>query len=154
MIPKNLKYGSKVESALARSYRTNIAPQNGTGPYSLGDTIIVNIPTRANLVLNSADSYLKFSVTVTSTGADTYARWDSAGAHGLIQRCRIFCGSNLLQDIDNYGLLAKMLYDIQVPQDAVIGKHSITTGTRYDYVTTSVDGTATACKMETPGKAY
>lgn len=151
MIPKNLKYGSKVESALARSTRVNIAPQNGTGPYNLGDNVIINIPTRQNLVLNSADSYLKFSVSVTSQGDDSYARWDSCGAHGIIQRCRIFHGSNLLQDIDNYGLLAKMLYDIQVPQDGIIGKHSIMTGTRNDYVTTSVDGTATACTMRNSG---
>ena len=30
MLPKKLSYGSKVESAYARSYRPNIAPQNGT----------------------------------------------------------------------------------------------------------------------------
>jgi hypothetical protein len=39
MLPKNLKYGSKVESAVAQSSRVNIAAQNGTGPYGLGDTI-------------------------------------------------------------------------------------------------------------------
>ena len=50
MLPKTLKYGSKIESAYARSMRSNIQPQNGTGPYNLGDTIIINIPTRNNLV--------------------------------------------------------------------------------------------------------
>ena len=69
MLPKNLKYGNKVESAPSRSYRTNIAPQNGTGPYGLGDTIIFNIPTRSNLVLAPAESYLKFNVNVTSSNA-------------------------------------------------------------------------------------
>ena len=66
MLPKNLKYGSKVESAVARSSRVNIAPQNGTGNYGLGDTIILNIPTRNNLVLVPSESYLKFNVAVTS----------------------------------------------------------------------------------------
>ena len=42
MLPKNLKYGSKVESAMARSQRLNVAPQNGTGNYFAGDTIIFN----------------------------------------------------------------------------------------------------------------
>ena len=28
MLPNNLAYGSKVESSAARSYRTNIQPQN------------------------------------------------------------------------------------------------------------------------------
>ena len=30
MIPKQLVYQNKVESAAARSYKSNIAPQNGT----------------------------------------------------------------------------------------------------------------------------
>ena len=50
MLPKNLFYASKVESAYARSYGTNIAPQNST-QYGLGGNIILNIPTRNNLVL-------------------------------------------------------------------------------------------------------
>ena len=113
MLPKTLKYGSKVESAMARSSRVNIAPQNGTGNYVLGDTIILNIPTRNNLVLAPTESYLKFNVTVTSSAANNAFRWDSCSAHGLLQRVRIFHGSNLIQDIDNYGLLAKMLFDLQ-----------------------------------------
>jgi hypothetical protein len=75
MLPKNLNYGSKVESASARSYRTNIQPQNGTGPYNAGDTIIINIPTRNNLVYVPCESYLKFKLTVTAGGSDVaYAR--------------------------------------------------------------------------------
>lgn len=137
MLPKNLKYGSKVESAPSRSYRTNIAPQNGTGTYNLGDTIIVNIPTRSNLVLAPAESYLKFNVNVTSSAANSRFRWDSCGAHGIFQRIRIFHGSNLLQDIDNYGLLAKMLFDIQQPTDACYGKLNLLAGTRGDMTLTN-----------------
>ena len=119
MLPKQLKYGSKVESAPAKSSRVNIAPSNGTGPYNLGDTIILQIPTRNNLVLCPNESYLKFNLSPFTVGATaSHYRWDSCGAHGLIQRIRIFHGSNLLQDIDNYGLLTKMLFDIQVPGDA------------------------------------
>ena len=137
MLPKNLKFGSKVESASARSYRSNIAPQNGTGTYNLGDTIIVNVPTRNNLCLVPTESYLKFDARVTSAANGNVARWDSCGAHGLIQRIRIFHGSNLLQDIDNYGLLAKMMFDLQVPADASYGKYNVLSGTRNDLVTTN-----------------
>ena len=112
MLPKNLAYGSKVESASARSYRTNIQPQNGTGNYNASDTIIINIPTRNNLVFAPSESYLKFTHTVTANANNNYARFDSCGAHGLIQRIRVFHGSNLLSDIDNYGLLAKILFDL------------------------------------------
>lgn len=152
MLPKNLKYGSKVESAPAKSYRSNIAPQNGTGTYGLGDTIIVNIPTRANLVLVPSESYLKFNVAFTNGSANNFARWDSCGAHGLIQRIRIFHGSNLLQDIDNYGLLAKMIFDLQVPTDASYGKFNMLAGTRNDLNTqlptlTNVAGADTAALL-------
>ena len=106
MLPKTLKYQSKVESAMAQSYRTNIAPQNGTGPYPLGSNIIINIPTANNLVLATTESYLKFGLNLTASNANVF-RLDSCGAHGLIQRIRIFHGSNPLQDIDNYVLMAK-----------------------------------------------
>ena len=43
MLPQSLKYGSKIESSNARSYRTNIQPQNGTGPYNNNDTIMNEI---------------------------------------------------------------------------------------------------------------
>ena len=140
MLPKNLKYGSKVESAMARSYRTNIAPQNGTGNYNLGDTIIVNVPTRNNLCLVPTESYLKFNALVGSSNSTTdlaNIRWDSCGAHGLIQRIRIFHGSNLLQDIDNYGLLAKLLFDLQVPTDSAYGKYNVLAGLRGDIIGTT-----------------
>jgi hypothetical protein len=135
LLPRNLKYQSKAESAMARSSRVNIAPQNGTGNYVLGDTIILNIPTRNNLVLASTESYLKFNCTISSTVAGNAYRWDSCGAHGLIQRIRIFHGSNLIQDIDNYGLLAKILFDLQQATDSTYGKQTLLAGTRSDVVT-------------------
>lgn len=134
MLPKTLKYGSKVESAMAKSSRVNIAPQNGTSTYRLGDTIILNIPTRNNLVLATSESYLKFNVLITSGVAANAFRWDTCGAHGLIQRIRVFHGSNLLQDIDNYGMLAKLLFDLQLPTDNCLGKQSMLVGTRSDLV--------------------
>ena len=135
MLPQTLKYTGKVESAPAQSYRTNIQPQNGTGPYTSSNTIILNIPTANNLVLCPTESYLKFKLTLNNTST---FRFDSCGAHGLIQRLRIFHGSNLLQDIDNYGLLlAKMLFALQVPDDANKGKYNILNGNRADINTTS-----------------
>ena len=133
MLPKQLKYGSRVESAASKSSRVNIAPNNGTGPYSLGDTIIFNIPTRANLVLVPNESYLKFTLSaLIASAADTCIQLDSCGAHSVIQRIRIFHGSNILSDIDNYGLLTKMLMDIQAPTDATYGKFNVLAGTRSD----------------------
>jgi len=138
MLPKNLKYGNKVESQMARSYKSNIAPQNGTGTYGLGDTIILNLPTASNTVLVPTESYFKFNIAINNTsGANNSYRWDACGAHGIISRIRIFHGSNLLQDIAEYGLLAKLLFDVQVPFDAIYGKQNILCGTRSDLTLTT-----------------
>ena len=134
-LPRNLKYQNRVESAPAKSSRVNIAPNNGTGPYNLGDTIIINIPTRSSLVLCTQESYLKFTLGAITAGVGAAAiRADSGGLHSIIQRIRIWSGSNLLQDIDNYGLLSKMMFDIQAPSDACYGKFNVLAGCRSDLV--------------------
>ena len=69
MLPNHLAYGSKVESASARFYRTNIQPQNSKVNYNASDTIIINIHTRNNLVYVPCESYLKFTYTVTAGAA-------------------------------------------------------------------------------------
>jgi len=148
MLPKTLKYQSKVESAMAQSYRTNIAPQNGTGPYPLGSNIIINIPTSNNLVLATTESYLKFGLYLTASNANVF-RLDSCGAHGLIQRIRVFHGSNLLQDIDNYGLMAKMFFDLQQSTDACYGRQNELVGTRNDLVSSAATGAVFAANTTT-----
>jgi hypothetical protein len=45
----------------------------------------------------------------------------------------VFHGSNLLEDIDNYHQLSKILYDYQVPEDSVKGRFAVTSGTNPDY---------------------
>ena len=138
MLPKNkLVYGSNVESSAARSYRSNIQPQNGTGTYNAGDTITINIPTRNNLVLVPEESVLKFTLNyLNGTTGTNIIRLDSCGVHGIIDRIRVWHGSNLLEDITAYGVLAKMLFGMQVPSDATYCKHNILSGTRNDLVIT------------------
>jgi len=118
--------------------RTNIQPQNGSGTVTSGYTgnnsIILNIPTRNNTALITSESCLKFSVRNTVGGtAATVFNLESCGAHSYIQRIRVFHGSNLLSDIDQYNGLAKILYDFQMPLDAVQGRYSATSGTTNEY---------------------
>jgi len=142
MIPANLKFQSKVESAPARRYLTQVQPQGGT-TFSQADTITINIPTRNNTALIPSESYLRGTVNIVASVAATTASLESCGVHNFIQRLRVFHGSNLLEDIDNYGQLAKILYDYQAPEDAVKGRFSITTGTNNAYsADTPAAGTA------------
>lgn len=144
MIPSNLRYASKTESAPARRYLTQVQPQGGTGNYNPGDTITINIPTRANTVLIPSESYLKGNFNLIATTASTSSTLESCGFHQFIQRIRVFHGSNLLEDIDNYGQLAKILYDYQAPEDAVKGRFGITSGTNEEYSGVAVAAAALA----------
>lgn len=139
MIPANLVYNGKIESSPARRFKTNIQPQNGTGPYSPGNTITINIPCNANTFLIPSESYLKFQLNVTVGGTASISAFDAMGAHGVIQRLRVYHGSSLLQDIDNYNDLAKILFDYQAALDTTQGRLSITNGTNPNYAGADVN---------------
>ena len=58
--------------------------------------MIFNIPCNRNTVLSPHDTYLKFSMTGTNGAtAQDWVRLSKAGAHGFIQRLRVFHGSTL-----------------------------------------------------------
>jgi hypothetical protein len=119
-------------------YLTQIQPQGSTGGYLPNDTITINIPTRANTCLIPSDSYLRGTFVLSCASADaTAATLESCGVHGFIQRIRVFHGSNLLEDIDNYSQLAKILYDYQAPDDTIKGRFSVTSGTNPEWTVTS-----------------
>ena len=139
MLPQNLNFKGKIESAPAVSQTTNLQPQGGTNGYSNGNTIIFNIPTQNNTVLSTTESYLKFSFKITNGATANAFRWDSS-SHGIIDRIRIFHGSNMLQDISSYNLLAKMLFSMQIPDDALTAKYNILAGTKSNASITSGDG--------------
>jgi hypothetical protein len=133
MIPANLVYNGKIESSPARRYKTNIQPQSGT-TFNAGNTITINIPCNANTFLIPSESYLKFQLNAVIGASDSTASFfDSQGAHSVIQRLRVYHGSSLLQDIDNYADLAKILFDYQAALDTTQGRLSITTGTNASY---------------------
>jgi hypothetical protein len=111
----------------ARPYTSNIQSQNST--YAPNDVMIFNIPCNRNTILSPHDSYLKFSMNATNGAAiQTWSRLSKAGAHGFIQRIRLFHSSTLLEDIDNYGNLVAQLCTKQRSSDNVSFKGSITEG--------------------------
>jgi hypothetical protein len=143
MIPKNLLYQNKKSSAYARNYSSYIQPQNGSGDYTDGQTIIINIPTSQNLVMAGSESVLKFDLTVTNgAGANAYARLDRAGAHGVIQRLRLYHGSQLLEDLDNYGNIVANLMSLQQSGDAAKGKMNVLAGLNNESFCEVGDGSA------------
>lgn len=127
-LPKNLLYANKVDAMGARPYVSNIQPQ-GSQTYGTSDVMIFNIPCNRNTVLSPHDSYLKFSMTATNGGtAQDFVRLSKAGAHGFIQRLRVFHGSTLLEDVDNYNNLMSQISTHQRSADNVSYKGSVTEG--------------------------
>jgi hypothetical protein len=127
-LPKQLLYQNKVDAMGARPYTSNMQPQ-GAQTYTTNDVMIVNIPCNRNTVLSPHDSYLKFSLGLTNGAAiNTWSRLSKAGAHGFIQRIRLFHGSTLLEDVDNYANLVAQLCTHQRSSDNVAYKGSVVEG--------------------------
>jgi hypothetical protein len=127
-LPKNALYNNKISSSYSRNYMSNISCQNGPN-YNSGETIIINIPCSANLLLSGADTVLKCTLNFSNPAQGTLANLDRGGIAGVIQRLRIFHGSTLLSDIDNYGNLVNMMTTLQQSTDSVAGKLGILQGT-------------------------
>jgi hypothetical protein len=127
-LPKQLLYQNKVDAMGARPYTSNIQPQ-GAQTYSTNDVMIFNIPCNRNTVLSPHDTYLKFSMTATNGAtAQDFVRLSKAGAHGFIQRLRLFHGSTLLEDVDNYSNLMAQLCTHQRSADNISYKGSVVEG--------------------------
>jgi len=132
-LPKQCLYTNKINSSYAKNYNAAIAPVNGTS-YGLGETIIINIPTGFNTVMSAKDSLLKFNLNLRGVAAlpSTVAYLNRCGAFGAIQRLRIFHGSVLLSDIDNYACLMEMLLNAQLSSDIMSNKMELLAGTGYE----------------------
>lgn len=91
--------------------------------YSLNPLVRVLIPFKKIRVIVRGNAYKKFT--------------------GII--------ANLLEDIDNYNLLSKMLHDIQIPTDSTYGKLALLEGTRPDMIATTP--TFDAAAVTTTGNA-
>jgi hypothetical protein len=129
MLPSKLMYNNKIASAYARNFTSVIDAQN-TSEYSVGQTAIINLPTMNNQFLSGADSVLSLTLKLRAAGGDSqHCRLNRCGIAGAIQRLRIFHGSNLLMDLDNYATLASLLTSYQLAKEDVDGKHSVLAGT-------------------------
>ena len=128
MLPSKLMYNNKIASAYARNFTSVIDAQN-TSEYSVGQTAIINLPTMNNQFLSGADSVLSLKLRLRAPALTAHCRLNRCGIAGAIQRLRIFHGSNLLMDLDNYATLASLLTSYQLAKEDVDGKHSVLAGT-------------------------
>jgi hypothetical protein len=121
-LPSKLLFNNKLNSSYARNFNSTIQAQN-TFNYGLGQTAIFNIPCMKNQVLSGADTLLSVRLRIrNASGAANTAFLNKGGIASAIQRLRIFSGSQLLCDIDNYGNLISLLTPWQSSSEHVVGK--------------------------------
>ena len=107
VLPQNLNYGEKPQSAVSRVYTAKI-PSDRTS-YAMGETMTTYIPTKSATFLDTLASYSCFTLNIDNTGgtASNILRWDSAGAHSLFTFLGVDHGSNNLQICNFYNLIKK-----------------------------------------------
>jgi hypothetical protein len=98
---------TKKRAVSARSFRTKLAPSNGS-TFAAGSTINLDLPANlANQYYNFNQMYLKFDINVTGGSV----KLDRAGAVSAIKRMQISTGGAQLYDLNNYNVLATALLD-------------------------------------------
>jgi len=122
-IPTSLRYEALPTSVNAKTKTIKFTPDNG-GSFSPTGTSIIRIPIRASMGwLDARSSALKVTIT-NSTGVAIFLDQSSAC---IVKRFRILCGSQVIQDIDNYNLLTNFLINTQGSDD-YLRTLSITSG--------------------------
>ena len=117
-LTSDLMYNLKPSATRSRNYRASILPTNKT-VFAPSDTTIVYFPGgRRATYLDCSQSYMRF--TVKNTDGTNFMNFDTCAAT-LINRIDIFHGSNLLETITNYNILAAYIFDVQSSQSSKIG---------------------------------
>ena len=121
-----LVYAPKPSAVSGSKYRQNL-PSYNKSTFNPGETVMLNIPCgRRGQFLNQRQSYLKFKVTNTGTVLNANAtpatvneKWaPDYTASSFISRLELFHGSNLLEQIHDYGLLYQLWMDMVADDSA------------------------------------
>ena len=107
-ITDNLLYTVKPSAVRGRQYRASI-PASTSNVANCGTTSIFYVPARSNCFLDGKQTALQF--TIKNTSSNNLAMKTDGFGVSTIARVDIFHGSNLLESISNYNVLASLIYD-------------------------------------------
>ena len=139
-VSDSLVYAPRPSAVTGSKIRQNVPSYNlsEAGP---GRVVMFNIPCgRRGQFLSPRASYLKFKVN--NKAAPTLK--PDYSAHSIIQRLEVYHGSNLLEQISEYNVLATLLKDISSGLD-----HQITVGSALEGTTAPRDGEVIAANNGT-----
>lgn len=133
----SLVYSAKPSAVSGTKHRQNL-PTYNKASFNPGDVMMLNIPCgRRGQYLNQRMSYLKFRVENTSTlataevaaGTATATIQPDYTASSLFARLELYHGSNLLEQVHEYGLLHTLWMDMTGGADAQQTTGTILEGT-------------------------
>ena len=103
-------FNLKPSSVRGRSYRASIPAQN-KATFSPGENIIVSVPCgRKNTYLDTQSSYFRYTV----KNSDISAQYFDNNAYSVLNRLDTFCSGVKLETIQEIGILAAYMFDMQV----------------------------------------
>ena len=116
-LPDQLRYDLATPSDLGTNVEMCVVtPYTGSGAVTVnsGNYFIINIPkSGSNAVFDPMNSYLRFKLKLTNgTGAMTVI--PAGNIDSIFRRLDVYHGSNVLEQIDQYGNLSNLLLDSQV----------------------------------------
>lgn len=130
-------YAPKPAAAPAANLRVSLPPHNKDNFRDGNETVMFNIPCgKRGQYLNTRMSYMTFDLEVElkkppvgTTDTITPLLYLEGGAHGLIQHLELYHGTNLLEQIREYGNLYQLHLDKTEVLDGVVHSRHVTEGT-------------------------
>lgn len=113
-ISSKARYDLKPTSVAVNRKTLNISASNNT-TFSPGDVSVFYLPALQNNLLDPWSQYLRFTGTITGGG------FIDNTAHSFIERIMTYQSGNLLDDLQNYSVLANALVDASLSQSEKIG---------------------------------
>jgi hypothetical protein len=117
-VPLNAQYGFPSQATRTLKSTVKLTPRDG-GPYSPGSIIRIDFPAQG--YLNPINTTLRFGVSAWYTSGSALTPTDAVRLHNNANTCfsrlRVLYGSLVLEDIQDYNVLVRLLTNCTVADD-------------------------------------
>lgn len=123
----------KHKSMSARSMTVRLQPVSGSGTYSASSQVSFDLPTqmRSNTFLDTSQSYLKYSVKLSSSLLGDVAL-DRAGGGLFYNKVQVLSQGSMITDINGYDVYRKQMVSQKVPTEWLMRDGKVMLGTSAD----------------------
>jgi hypothetical protein len=136
VLPSSVDFSKRLPSLPdgVTSQLLSLQATNGTGPFTPGQVIQFDLPSRSNLYLDGKTMFIRFKITYTSGATAGVVR--RKPVYTAFQKLDEFCGSTPINSVYNYHAVANMWVDTNMSVADIYGQ-------QYSFGTTPQSGTPT-----------